>query len=312
VPLFVWKEGFVWIPHFIFELWKSVSPFDTIGASQSDNVERRFEIGFYLENPPSRQRTVEIELHDPIQKTQNDGLGRQSNILFQPFNNRLNVIVYQVSDLNPKEAFKRCFDYISQLLSFWALGSGSGFSIYSVRIHDLKHNAVWIIEPQSAKPSEFFLPKEINLEAEHAAMLSLYREARNAQSPFYRFLCCYKILEGWYRHGSIFGRADRLINERNLSFRRPRRNITGDMLVKSLLFNTHPEFEGKSYGEFFHMINSWRVKIAHFLTEDGEYINFDRYKSQLEFGPIANLTDMVARDILSDELHLWGKINDSE
>jgi hypothetical protein len=303
----------MWIPYFIFEFWETESPPETIAASENDTEERRFEIGFFLENPPSRNRGVEIELEQPEQRAQTDGMGRQAAILFQPNNNNLlNVIVYQLNDSNPKEAFKRCFDNLSQLLSFWALGSGSGFSIYSVRIQDLRHNAVWIIKPQSARPAAFFIPREINIGPEHAAMLSLYREARNTQSPFYRFLCCYKILEGWYNHGSIFGMADRLIRERNLTLRRPRRTITREMLVMSLLFNTHPEFEGRSFANFFQLLNPWRVKIAHFLTEAGEYINFDSYESQLEFGPIANLTDMAARDVLSDEFHLWGQIREAE
>lgn len=302
----------MWIPYFIYEFWENESSTETISASQNDTEERDFEIGFFLENPPSRNRGVEIELESPEQRTQIDEMGRQAGMLFQPHNNILNVVAFRLSDSNPKEAFKRCFNNISKLLSFWALGSGSGFSIHSVRIHDLQHNAIWTIRPQSARPTAFFLPSEIDIGPEHAAMLSLYREARNSQSPFYRFLCCYKILEGWYNHGSIFGQADRLIRDRNLPFRRPRRTITRAMLVMSLLFNTHPEFEGRSFGIFFQLLNPWRIKIAHFLTEEGEYINFDSYESQLEFGPIANLIDMVARDVLSDEFHLWGQIREVE
>lgn len=299
----------MWIPYFIFEFWQDDSTSETISASNIDNQMREFEIGFFLENPPTRRRAVEIELKNPEKKMQTDGTGRQVTVQFQPNSkNQLEVIIFRLTDSKPKNAFIYCYNNVSQLLSFWALATGSGFSILRVYIVDIRHNAKWIIEPQWARPGNFFLPSEINISPKHAAMLSLYREARNSQSPFYKFLCCYKILEVWYKKGDIFATADRLVREKNLPFRRPRKKITQQMLIMSLVFNSHPEFKGMSFVRFFKSINPWRTKIAHVLTDVGEFINFDKYESQIEFGPIANLTDLVARQVLLDEFHLWGQI----
>lgn len=94
---------------------------------------------------------------------------------------------------------------------------------------------------------------------------------------------------GWYQHGNIFGAADRLIREKNLPFRRPRRIITHDMLVLSLIFNKHPEFEGRSFAEFFNLLNPYRVQVAHAITEAGTFIDLDKYESMVELAPLLTL-----------------------
>jgi hypothetical protein len=194
----------------------------------------------------------------------------------------------------------------------WALLTGSGFSIFGLMIVDDRHKATWKVVPQRAAAEEFMLPDEMSLPPQHAAVVSLYREGRNAQSPFYRFLCCYKILEAWYQGGGIFAEADRLSRTRGLAVTRPRRIVTRDMLVLSLVFNSHPEFEGVSFKKFFELLAPWRVQVAHAVTYAGDFLNHDLYESHVVLGPIANLTDMVARQVLLDEFDLWAAIREAE
>jgi hypothetical protein len=156
------------------------------------------------------------------------------------------------------------------------------------------------------------LPSGIDVSDEHSAVMSLYREGRNSTSPFYRLLCFYKILEAWNQHGNIFGAADRLIRQKKLPFRRPRRIITKDMLVQSLVFNRSPEFEGKTFTEFFSLLTPYRIRVAHAVTDAGTFIDLDKYDSVVEFGPIANLADMVARQIILDEFDLWRQIRGAD
>ncbi len=47
------------------------------------------------------------------------------------------------------------------------------------------------------------------------------------------------------------------------------------------------------------------------MTDAGEFINFDTYESQVNVGPVANLTDMVARQILLDELDMWKQLTNA-
>ena len=231
---------------------------------------------------------------------------------FQPNEDgRLSRIGFVITDTIPHPAFRYCHDHLCQLLSIWALTVGTGFSIFGVRIIDKKHEARWKVVPQNVAPEPFVLPVGIALSPEIAAIVSLYREGRNTPSPFYRLLCFYKILEAWYRHGSIFGEADRLIREKGLPLKRPRRRVTQEMLSFSLLFKSRPEFENKTFGELFELLNPYRVKVAHAITQAGAFVDFDKYEFMMEIAPIANLTDLVARQIILDEFDLWDQIREA-
>ena len=297
----------MWIPYFLLEFWEPETSLATVQASDADHDERQFEVWFILENPPTRRRDVELRLREAITKTQTDGAGRTVSIRFQAAEGQdlLGGVGFRIHDTSARAAFRYAYDQLGQLLSVWALSIGSGFSIFGLRIFDERHEARWKVLPQRAAPEDFFLPDEISLSPQHAAVISLYREARNAQSPFYRFLCCYKILEAWYRSGGLFRAADTLIRDRDLPFRRPRRTVTQDMLVLSMVFSAHPEFRDATFRRFFELLNPWRIRVAHAVTDAGDFVNLDTYAAQTDMGPIANLTDMVARQILIDELDLW-------
>lgn len=303
----------MWIPYFLLEFWEPDTPIETTRASEEDAREREFEVYFYLENPPTRRREVELRLRETVYRSQTDGTGRTVAVRFDPTaDGVLERVGFKIKDTSARAAFRYCYDKVCPLLSFWAVMTGSGISIFGLGVADDRHKAVWKVVPQRATPEDFMLPDEVALSPQHSAALSLYREGRNAQSPFYRFLCCYKILEAWYRGGGIFAEADRVVRERDLPVRRPRRVVTQEMLVMSLVFQAHREFEGVSFARFFELLEPWRTRVAHAITEAGEFLNLDLYESQIALGPIANLTDLVARQALLDEFDLWAAIRAAE
>lgn len=302
----------MWIPYFLLEFWEPETPVETTQASEQDTSEREFEVYFYLENPPTRRRDVELHLTETAYRTQTDGTGRTAAVRFDPTADKLlERVGFKIKDVSARAAFRYCYDKLCLLLSGWALMTGSGFSIFGLLIADDRHKARWKVIPQRAAAKDFMLPAELSLSPQHSAAVSLYREGRNAQSPFYRFLCCYKILEAWYQGGGIFAEADRLVRARGLPVTRPRRTVTRDMLVRSLVFAAHNEFEGVSFANFFELLGPWRVRVAHAITDAGEFLNLDLYESQIALGPIANLTDMVARQVLLDEFDLWAAIREA-
>lgn len=247
----------MWIPHFLLEFWEPETSPESVVASETDLSERKFEVWFFLEDPPARLvQDSGLALAAPENRTQTDGTGRSVGVRFEPNDKgRLGSVAFKVTDTSAKAAFRYCYDRLCQLLSCWAIIVGTGFGIFGLRVIDDKHGAKWKVIPQRSAPEPFGLPLGIAVGQELGAMMSLYREGRNSASPFYRFHCFYKILEAWYQHGNIFGAADRLVRERSLPFRRPRRIISHDMLVLSLIFNKHPEFEGTSFAEFFTLLN---------------------------------------------------------
>ena len=304
----------MWFPHFVLEFWEPESSQESIDASLSDQSERRFEVWFALEDPPARTTNdVSLALERPEHRQQTDAEGREVDIQFVPNKSkRLSSVGFRIFDTNSKAAFHYCIDKLSQLLSFWAFSVGTGFSIAGLRVVDEKNQAMWKVRPQRTAPETFNLPTVIGMGPEYAAIVSLYREGRNSIAPYYRFLCFYKILEGWHRNRSVFGRADQVIKRKKLPFTRPRRRVTKEMLVYALLFDSRPDFLNKTFGQLFDLLNPYRVQVAHAITDTGTFVDFDLYKSSLEIAPIANLTDLIVRQILNDELALWRKIRESK
>ena len=303
----------MWIPHFSYEFWELESSRESDDKSRKDKTERKFDIRFYLEDSPSKliQDSCFL-LSEPIDKLQTDANGRSVAVRFQPNNKgRLCSIYFKVLDNQPKNAFRYCYNQLSKLLSVWALSVGTGFAIYGIYIIDETHSTKWKVVPQKTQAEEFWLPLGIGLNDEYSALISLYREGRNSNSPFYRFLCFYKILEAWYKNKSLFSIADRTIKENGLTIKRKRRRITKEMLVLSLNFHNHPEFEGKTFAEFYQLLNPHRVKVAHAITDSGTFINFDDYDSMLNIAPIANLADLVCQQIIQDDLDLWDQIRNT-
>ncbi len=300
----------MWLPFALSGVWWTESNDDKIKASDQDGDEREFEFLFYLENPPARRFDVDLRCDGDINKTVTDSSGQRISVMFYTSEkNRLARIGCKLTSADRKIALKYCWDTISELMSIWSIKTGSGFSIYAFRVLDAKHDVKWRVFPQQAGPEPFFIPSEIGIRGEYAAMFSLYREARNSQSPFYRFLCCYKILEAWYRCRDIFGEADRLIKEHNLPFRRPKRSITKEDIGFTLILNRHPEFEGKRYGRAFEMLNDWRRQVAHALTNAGQFINLDVHDTLIEASAFADCVDKMANTLLIDEIGLWQQIN---
>jgi hypothetical protein len=303
----------MWIPQFLLSYWEPESAPETIERSRSDTRERAIDICFILEDPPARLEGVALRLKkDGLQSKETSGKGRDSDMWFRPDKDgRLEAIIYRVKDTVVGNAFLYAHDNVTKLLSIWAVAHGTGFSIRAVRVMDVESGAMWWVSGKSSIEDEFGLPAGISLGDEHATLLSLYREGRNAISPFYRFLCFYKIFEAWYKQSKFFGRADRLISRHKLSFRRPKRVIEQHELTLALIFKSRPELLGVTFGKLFELMNPLRVKVAHALTDDGDFINFDKYESQTEIGPVANLLDVVSRQLILDELDLWKKIVES-
>jgi len=298
----------MWFPDLLFELWSDADPEPTKTA-QADTTERDFEVAFPLVDRARLRDGVGVQMPGPRHTTQTDGTGRKAEMWFRPdMSGRLEAIYFKLADRSARLACIYCHDKLCQLLSFWAVIYGSAFSIASVLVVDLKHGVQYRGGPKPLAPDDFILPGGLSFSGERWALLALYREARSSPSPFYRFLCCYKILEAWYKLGATFGEADRIIKEKGLGLTRPKRVVTREMLVMALILDRHPEFEGLRFGRLFELLNPWRVKVAHAVTDAAEFINLDSYGEQLEIVPIANLTDLIARQVLLDELELWRQI----
>jgi hypothetical protein len=304
-----------WIPYFGYYWWEPPSDKSKAQESENNKAERDFYVNFYLERMEWRKIDDSLfrikderVIHQESQK-----YGQMDIKLFKNDKDRLRMISCRLCSTNRDDALKRAYKTVTYFLSLQTFVSGNASSIYTMSIEDSQNKAIWTCKPQSGIEVPLLIPEAIGFTKEFEMLLSIYREAKNSQSPFYRFLCYYKILEAFYEHRYIFSKTDQIIREKRLQIKRPKRIITKSMVVKAMLHHRMDEFRGKSYSKYFEYLRSKeRIMVAHVFPVDKrkDIADLNDYDLYAEFVSLGNLTDLVARDILHDELMLWQNIHE--
>ena len=307
-----------WLPYFGYYWWEPTSTKDIIDISEKDISKRRFYINFYMERREAyKADDSQISLQEErIIHQESRDWGSMDIKFFKNEQGRLRMISCRVEATKKQEVLVIAYNSILRLLGLQSFFNNIPTSFIAMSAKDERNKAEWKCISQRHSPSSLYIPKEANISREFEILLSIYREAKNSQSPYYRFLCYYKIIEAFYRHRHIFSITDRIIKEKNLSFKRPKRKITRDMIVKSLIIHRSSEFENLSYGSFFEKLtHNERLMVAHVFPDkdkNAEWANLSDYDLYCEFVSLGNLTDLVVRDIIYDEIELNTKIHMAE
>ncbi len=302
-----------WSPHFGFYMW---DPSDESRAQESinDNSKRDYYVNFILENFERRKinDSTYVINKEKVLHQESEKYGSMDIKFIKNDENHLRTISCRLSSANFDEAIRMAYESIMHFLSLQTFFSANASLVYAMTIEDSKNKAKWTCHPRIRIIAELFIPELIGFTKEFEILLSIYRDAKNNPSPFYRFLCYYKILEAFHAHRYIFKKTDQVIKEKKLSIKRPKRKITKKMLINALLNHRMNEFSNMPYGKYFEYLRSnERLMVAHVFPSDKtkDLVNLNDYEIYSEFVSLGNLTDLVARDILNDEIMLWHQIN---
>jgi hypothetical protein len=125
----------------------------------------------------------------------------------------------------------------------------------------------------------------------------LYREAVNASSNFYRFLCFYKILEGIF--AQIRPQLRRLAKAQGISIARRREVVPEDTYLRQY----QPNYIGRDIhalyqGEF---RVQYRNSVAHFVLNDGHSLNPSAHRESTRFANVVHLAQVCARELIRSQ-----------
>lgn len=138
-------------------------------------------------------------------------------------------------------------------------------------------------------------PHEATLYERLFPIYALYREAKNTQSPFYKFLCYYKVLEGIYNHlrPEIFTNAKR----RGISLTREKETVPEHDELKA----THPDLIGKPIKDVFdsRFTPTFRNEVAHYILSDGGVLNVSEALTAERFGAELLPIELCARAVIA-------------
>lgn len=295
-------------PYGGFDCLLSLDP-EKENLSRVDLSEREYVVCFFLANPHTYDLFVNIEVKE---NTAFNVETKDRKILVKYQNNDkglLEAVKFSLHHNNKNQAITICYDILSMLLSYWSLNTLSGYIIRGLLLIDVKHQVRWQQLEFKPTPVPLFIPTLFQIDSDNEAVFSLYREGSNSASVFYKFICYYKILEAWALHHSIFKQNSDYIKINKLSIQRVKRTITQEILNFSCLsFNEPKQYFNKSFKQFYNELNSYRVKTAHFISRQGDILNFDKYETLKDYYPITNLLDIVVKTILEDEIAIMNEI----
>ena len=175
------------------------------------------------------------------------------------------LVEFTCSATSTAEAREMFLEALLPFLDYLCYKADCPVVVATVKIEDAKNN-LKTIEYISPYRDVTINPHYSEFLDEMAPVYALYREAKNSNSDFYKFLCHYKILEG------LLGRLRAEVYQRakNKGVKLP--NLTETVPDSEYIeAPQHKGYAGKSIKSFFDnvMTNQFRNEVAHFVTDEG-------------------------------------------
>lgn len=290
----------MWIPHKLLSPLKAESPRETIQASEAATDDRTFVVGFLLGNAVTKVWETDL-LVAPTDARREIRLDGKSCVIDASANisGKLHEIIYTIPSTGAVAALSTTFQHVAGELDRMALQYGRSVEIAGWRIADVEHGARWRCVP--FRPSALLAEQDPGtLPPAYAEVLRLYREARNATSAAWRLISAGAILDA-----AVSRRQPFVSKELDLA----NFTITTDMLVRSGTLATHPELKGATARVLRDLVETPRQALLSELTALTGNANAPvtrSYRDAAAFAALANLVDLVARDIVLTSLRASG------
>lgn len=217
--------------------------------------------------------------------------------------NELSLISFDCKANNTTKALEKFYNGITPYLDYLSYKYNVPVSIDKVFCEDKKNGVTSISYvtpyiPKSAVVPPTEIPKEM------IPIFALFREAKMATSPYYQFLCYFKILEGIYRK-----LRPELIAKAKLS------NVLLD--IKKEIVPPHPEllkFQPRYIGQSIYSLfqkefeKEYRNAVSHFALKDGTMINLSDYNIIKKYQGIIALIEICCREVIENQFKFIFKV----
>jgi hypothetical protein len=216
---------------------------------------------------------------------------------------QLSFVVLECRAKSPREAQTKFIKAVYPALDHFSYLYNVPLFVSMIRVNDETHQSIHIECSAPHRLQVVALNTMSRLFLEMTAVYAMYREAKNSESYFYKFLCCYKIMEGLLgaMRASAFTRA----KAAGIELTAGRDSVPDD---EHLAPDLKP-YVGKSIKVLFDDVLTVRFRnaVAHFMTEEGVlHISspgaLDRYAS------VAFVTDLCARQLIASHERLLAQL----
>lgn len=215
-------------------------------------------------------------------------------------NNEISAFLGEVNSISWNKAVKLFIEAISPMLDYFSFIANCPILISKIYCNDTKNNIDFF--SYTVPYSEVTINPHIDsLPEELIPIFALYKEAKNNHSPFYRFLCYYKILEGVLKN--IRPKLFKKLKSQGIQFSRleelvPQHTEIEGELQKLIGKNIQSVFE-----DFF--TKKYRNVVAHFIVKDGRILNVSEFQSSNEFNSALLLIELCVRKVIENQINYY-------
>jgi len=205
----------------------------------------------------------------------------------------ISCIRFTCEAASPKQARAKFLEAVSPFIDFLSYKANVPIFVPLV-VCDDERNHLQSINYVGPHPSVTVQPHQTELNRGLIPIYALYREAKNSISPFYKFLCYFKILEGIYKHlrPETFSEA----RTRGLSIPKQKEMVP----AVDELGTSAQKLVGKPIKEVFdnRFTPEFRDKIAHYIMNDGDILNVSSYDASAEFSNELGFIEACVRVVI--------------
>lgn len=302
------------------ELWlvfAATNPGSPTPAAASDGEERDFLVSCLLARDTSFSRTVN-GLLDPEEGSSffvlPPGPERMAlhvgdlKFTFQLNSRReLALIESQVRASGNRAARQKFMVGIVPALDHLAFMANTPLIVARTICEDIKHHTM-VVNYDSPYRDVIINPGMMSVRGEMMPIYGLYREAKNATSSFYRFLCYFKILEGIFDHlrpavfKSAKDRGQTLVTAKEIMPEHP----------ELRLFN--PDVIGMPIKQLVdgHLRARFRDAVAHYLLDSGAPLNPGDPATVAQFAQAVLPTELACGVVIRQQLNYYEQLDGSK
>jgi hypothetical protein len=269
-----------------------------------DRAERKFEVSARLSKHPEANAGINADL-DPDAGS-SYFLAHPEAVITKiysplgPFEIRhnkrreLSLVTFSCIAGSAREARQKFLDGVMPFFDNLCFRANLPLFVPLVHCRDVT-NSLSAFDYVAPYPSATINPHEWHGSRELAPAYALYREAKNTHSPYYKFLCYFKVLEGIYGH--IRPATFKEARAKGVDISSRSKEVVPDHLEldKALV--------GQPIGTLFHdrFEKIFRDRVAHFILDSGSVLNVSDYATSLEFNNELLLLELCARVVLETQ-----------
>jgi hypothetical protein len=204
-------------------------------------------------------------------------------------NNELSFIEYECQANSFEDAKSAFYKFANPVFDFLSFSANCPIYIQQLRIED-KKNQITYFNHNNPYPNSTLNNSIFPSFAELRPVYALYREAKNTNSYFYRFLSYFKIMEGFRNKIS----KDIQIRLKNTAIDNGGRDLLPPISNIDALYQ---KYVGASIWKFYDEVLNpeFRIVIAHYAKENGDILNISDTIHQEKFVKILPIIELCVR-----------------